>query len=75
MISTFCGQAYGAKNYKLVGIWLQISIIVGIIFSIPVIIAWNFTGNILQLFKEHEPNGGDKQNNNHKIVNFWCFSF
>ncbi|GLE04105.1 hypothetical protein PINS_up013016 [Pythium insidiosum] len=40
-ICTLCGQAYGAKNFELVGIWLQFGIIFLTLLSIPVMISFS----------------------------------
>ncbi|CAK4632746.1 unnamed protein product [Aphanomyces euteiches] len=39
-LCTLCGQAYGAQNYELVGIWLQLGIFFLTLFSIPVCISF-----------------------------------
>jgi MATE family multidrug resistance protein len=46
-LCTLCGQAYGAKNYELVGIWLQLGLISLTIFSIPVMISYFYVDHIL----------------------------
>ncbi|KAL6554230.1 Protein DETOXIFICATION 19 [Orobanche minor] len=46
-LETLCGQGYGAKLYKLLGIYLQASSIVTIIFSIIVSIVWWYSDIIL----------------------------
>jgi len=51
-LNTLCGQAYGAQNYELVGIWLQISIIFLTIMSIPVIVFFFYIENLVALFIE-----------------------
>uniref|UniRef100_K3X0N7 Multidrug and toxin extrusion protein n=1 Tax=Globisporangium ultimum (strain ATCC 200006 / CBS 805.95 / DAOM BR144) TaxID=431595 RepID=K3X0N7_GLOUD len=37
-LTTLCGQAWGAKNYELTGVWLQMGTVVCSIFVIPVFI-------------------------------------
>ncbi|KAJ0403714.1 hypothetical protein ATCC90586_007525 [Pythium insidiosum] len=46
-ICTLCGQAYGAKNFELVGIWLQFGIIFLTLLSIPVMISFFYVDHIL----------------------------
>lgn len=49
LLGSLCGQAYGAKNYDLVGIWLQVSLTVFSWVLIPVVIMWLSTAPILQM--------------------------
>eukprot|EP00913_Durusdinium_trenchii_P034060 g31880.t1 len=44
VVSTFCGQAYGAGNKALVGIWLQVSYVVLGCVMVPVAVCWLLTG-------------------------------
>eukprot|EP00741_Cyanophora_paradoxa_P010627 tig00020537_g10271.t1 len=46
-LETLCSQAYGAKQYMLVGIWLQRGLVVGTAFSIPVYVCWLLTERAL----------------------------
>ncbi|GLJ11093.1 hypothetical protein SUGI_0142840 [Cryptomeria japonica] len=46
-LETLCGQAYGAKQYRLLGIHLQRAIFVLFCVSIPVAVVWAYMGNIL----------------------------
>lgn len=46
-LETLCGQGYGAKLYRMLGIYLQSSCIISIFFSILVSILWFFTEPIL----------------------------
>ncbi|EGD80569.1 hypothetical protein PTSG_01161 [Salpingoeca rosetta] len=55
VLSTFCGQAWGAKNYRLVGIWLNVSLVIVGLFAIPVIISWNLTTYVLEAFHKTGP--------------------
>ncbi|XP_057539978.1 protein DETOXIFICATION 18-like isoform X2 [Amaranthus tricolor] len=52
-LETLCGQGYGAKLYEVLGIYLQASCIVSIIFSIIISILWWFTEPILILLHQH----------------------
>ncbi|KAI9985819.1 hypothetical protein PInf_024592 [Phytophthora infestans] len=46
---TLCGQAWGAKNGELSGVWLQIGLVVVSVLSIPVFIWYWSIGYVLQL--------------------------
>lgn len=48
VLGSLCGQAYGAKNYDMVGTWLQISWTVFSWAAIPVFGLWCATGPVLQ---------------------------
>ncbi|RLN50861.1 hypothetical protein BBJ29_006055 [Phytophthora kernoviae] len=48
-VCTLCGQAYGAKNYALVGVWLQLALIFITILSIPVMISFFYVDIVLRL--------------------------
>ena len=50
ILGILCGQAVGAGNPKLAGIYLQVSYFVLGIISICVIVSWNFTPTILNIF-------------------------
>ncbi|KAF0697916.1 Aste57867_11413 [Aphanomyces stellatus] len=47
-MSTLCGQAYGAKNFELVGIWLQMGVVVLTVVSIPLVVAHFYAFVVLQ---------------------------
>lgn len=47
-LNTLCGQAYGAKNYKLVGEWLSVGLTLSLILSLIVSVSWLKAGQILQ---------------------------
>ncbi|TMW61446.1 hypothetical protein Poli38472_012637 [Pythium oligandrum] len=53
-ICTLCGQAYGAKNFELVGIWLQFGIIVLSLLSIPVMISFFYVDRILSFVTDDQ---------------------
>ncbi|KAL6570620.1 Protein DETOXIFICATION 18 [Orobanche gracilis] len=54
-LETLCGQGYGAKLYKLLGIYLQASSIITIFFSIIVSIVWWYSDIILMaLHQDHQ---------------------
>lgn len=45
-LETLCGQAYGAKEYHILGIHMQRALIVFTVTSIPIAFLWQFTGQI-----------------------------
>ncbi|KAJ0046109.1 hypothetical protein Pint_04603 [Pistacia integerrima] len=51
-LETLCGQGYGAKLYRMLGIYLQASCIISFFFSIIISILWFFTEPILVLFHQ-----------------------
>ncbi|KAG0500136.1 hypothetical protein HPP92_000208 [Vanilla planifolia] len=53
-LETLCGQAYGAKQYNMLGVQLQKAILVLMTSCIPVAFLWYFTGEIL-LFLHQDP--------------------
>lgn len=46
-LETLCGQGYGAKLYRMLGIYLQSSIIITLFFSILVSFMWYFSEPVL----------------------------
>ncbi|KAI9083525.1 hypothetical protein K1719_034467 [Acacia pycnantha] len=51
-LETFCGQGFGSKEYEMLGIYLQSSCIISLIFSIVISIIWYFTQPILILLHQ-----------------------
>ncbi|KAG9137380.1 hypothetical protein Leryth_017716 [Lithospermum erythrorhizon] len=49
-MDTFCGQSYGAKQYHMLGIYMQRAMIVLLLVCIPLACIWANTGTILQFF-------------------------
>ncbi|CAK9114145.1 unnamed protein product [Durusdinium trenchii] len=49
LLGSLCGQALGAKNYDLVGIWLQVSLTLFSWVLIPVVMLWLLTGPALRI--------------------------
>lgn len=45
-VETLCGQAFGARQYHMLGIHMQRAIIALIITSIPIAFLWQFTDKI-----------------------------
>lgn len=48
-LDTFCTQAFGAKQYKLVGLHCQRAMAISTVACVPIIIIWCFTEPILNL--------------------------
>ncbi|RDX94848.1 Protein DETOXIFICATION 15 [Mucuna pruriens] len=46
-LDTFCGQSYGAQQYKMVGIHMQRAIVVSMLATIPMSIIWAYLRPIL----------------------------
>lgn len=53
-METLCGQGYGAKSFRMLGIYLQSSIITATFFSILVSIIWYYSETIL-IWLHQEP--------------------
>ncbi|KAL4342374.1 hypothetical protein GQ457_08G006870 [Hibiscus cannabinus] len=51
-LETLCGQGFGAKMYRMLGIYLQASCIISFLFSIIISILWFFTEPILVLLHQ-----------------------
>ncbi|CAL5032719.1 unnamed protein product [Urochloa decumbens] len=49
-LDTLCGQAFGAKQYYLLGIYKQRAIFVLTLVSLVVAVIWSYTGQILLFF-------------------------
>ncbi|KAJ0231894.1 hypothetical protein HA466_0295510 [Hirschfeldia incana] len=54
-LETLCGQDFGAKSYRMLGIHLQSSCIVSLVFTIFISILWFFTESVLGLIGQ-DPN-------------------
>jgi len=48
-LETLCGQSYGAKQYKMLGIYTQRAMVTLLAVSIPLAIIWYYTSEILIL--------------------------
>ena len=48
-LDTLCGQSYGAKQYHMLGIYMQRAMLILMLVSIPLAIIWFNTGYILNL--------------------------
>ncbi|XP_057446973.1 protein DETOXIFICATION 16-like [Lotus japonicus] len=53
-LDTLCGQSYGAKQYRLLGIHMQRAMLILMVVSIPLAIIWANTGSIL-IFLGQDP--------------------
>ncbi|WCJ22304.1 MATE efflux family protein [Euphorbia peplus] len=54
-LETVCGQAFGAKEYHMLGIHTQRAILTLLVLSIPLAIIWFYTGSILIILgQNHE---------------------
>ncbi|PRQ21343.1 putative multi antimicrobial extrusion protein [Rosa chinensis] len=47
-LDTFCGQSFGAKQYRMLGIHMQRAMLILLLVSVPLAIIWANAGNILQ---------------------------
>uniref|UniRef100_M4E4L7 Protein DETOXIFICATION n=1 Tax=Brassica campestris TaxID=3711 RepID=M4E4L7_BRACM len=54
-LETLCGQGFGAKNYRMLGLHLQSSCIVSLVFAIFISIFWFYTESVLRLVGQ-DPN-------------------
>ncbi|KAM0943191.1 putative multi antimicrobial extrusion protein [Dioscorea sansibarensis] len=53
-LNTLCGQAYGAKKYHLLGIYLQRAMLVNTVVCIPLAFIWAFAGKILHTIGQNK---------------------
>lgn len=53
-ICTLCGQAYGARNLELVGVWLQLALLFLSALSIPVIVSFFYVDAILSVVTDDQ---------------------
>ncbi|KAI3785803.1 hypothetical protein L1987_44928 [Smallanthus sonchifolius] len=49
-LETLCGQTYGAKQYRMLGVHLHRSMAILMLMGIPISIIWAFTGQIFTIF-------------------------
>ncbi|KAI3759427.1 hypothetical protein L6452_07236 [Arctium lappa] len=49
-LETFCGQAYGAEQYRMLGVHTQRAMLVLMLMAIPISIIWTYTGTIFTWF-------------------------
>lgn len=73
-LETLCGQAYGAKQYYLLGIHLQRAVLTLLFLSIPLSVVWFFTETILiSLHQDHEISSGAGTFNRWLIPSMFAF--
>ncbi|CAK9151300.1 unnamed protein product [Ilex paraguariensis] len=54
-LETLCGQAYGAKQYHMLGVYTQRAMLILTVLSIPLAFIWFYTSTILiSLGQDHE---------------------
>lgn len=53
-LETLCGQAYGAKNYHLLGVYVQAAILVLVAFCVPISILWLNMATVLPALGQTE---------------------
>jgi MATE family multidrug resistance protein len=46
-METFCGQAYGAQRYKMVGLVLQRGLVISFVYCCGALWSWQFNGTLL----------------------------
>lgn len=51
-LETLCGQGFGAKMYRMLGIYLQSSMITSFVFSVIISILWFYSENVLVLLHQ-----------------------
>ncbi|CEP61187.1 MATE family efflux transporter LALA0_S02e08680g [Lachancea lanzarotensis] len=51
-LDTLCPQAYGSKQYQLVGLYFQRCVAISVLFAVPIALVWWFAAPILQLLVE-----------------------
>jgi MATE family multidrug resistance protein len=52
-VETLCAQAYGAKNYRRVGVVVQRGILICTTFCVPCILLWFLTEDVFLLFRQN----------------------
>ncbi|KAK4487226.1 hypothetical protein RD792_006546 [Penstemon davidsonii] len=53
-LETLCGQGYGAKMYRMLGVYLQASCIITIVFTILVSVLWWYSDIVLTLLHQDQ---------------------
>ncbi|XP_078433706.1 protein DETOXIFICATION 18-like [Wolffia australiana] len=54
-LETLCRQAYGAKTYRKMGMYLQASMLVAVSGSLVIAVFWWFTEDVLIAFQQKKP--------------------
>ncbi|RDX70258.1 Protein DETOXIFICATION 16, partial [Mucuna pruriens] len=60
-LDTFCGQAYGAKQYHMLGVHMQGAMLILTLVTIPVSIIWFFLGPILVVLRQDKAIAAEAQ--------------
>ncbi|KAL3627509.1 Protein DETOXIFICATION 40 [Castilleja foliolosa] len=53
-VETLCGQAYGARRYELLGVYLQRATVVLMLFSLPIMVVYLLSRQLLVLIGESQ---------------------
>lgn len=70
-LDTLCAQAFGAKKYSLVGLQFQRCTAMILVFSVPIMLLWYFSGSLLKLIiPESEKDLTDLAQTYLRIVSF-----
>ncbi|KAL9456846.1 hypothetical protein AB3S75_005968 [Citrus x aurantiifolia] len=73
-LETLCGQAFGAKQYRMLGIHTQRAMLTLLAVSIPLAIIWFYTDNILiALGQDHEISTGAGTYNRWMIPSLFAY--
>ncbi|KAL3751296.1 hypothetical protein ACJRO7_012161 [Eucalyptus globulus] len=52
-LETLCGQAYGAKQHRMLGVHTQRAMLMLLCLSIPLAVIWLYTSDILKAFRQN----------------------
>lgn len=73
-LETLCGQAFGARQYRMLGIHTQRAMLTLLAVSIPLAIIWFYTSNILiALGQDHEISTGAGTYNRWMIPSLFAY--
>lgn len=61
-INMLCSTAFGARNFRLTGIWFQIGILVSLLLDVLIGTSWFFAGQIMQKLLGFDEEFRDKVN-------------
>ncbi|PIN21149.1 putative membrane protein, predicted efflux pump [Handroanthus impetiginosus] len=53
-VETLCGQAYGARRYEMLGVYLQRATVVLMLFSLPIVVVYLLSRQLLLFIGESE---------------------
>ncbi|KAE8802089.1 protein DETOXIFICATION 19-like [Hordeum vulgare] len=75
-LETLCGQAYGARMYRLLGLYLQSSLIMSAVVSVLISVLWLFTEPLLVcLHQEPEVSRAAAEFIRYQIPGLFAYSF